>query len=106
MIGSAIRLATAGVTLFVLLVACSLDDGEPAAGTSNEEPVKEFVPVLRDLSGVDELKSVISATEGPTAVPTEQSAPVLRDLTTVEALKSMFNEDAGKPRLLLLLDPA
>ena len=51
-------------------------------------------------------ESGISAAERPTAEPLEQAAPVLRDLTTVEALKSLFNEDAGIPRVILLLDPA
>ena len=50
--------------------------------------------------------SGISTAERPNAEPLEQSAPVLRDLTTVEALKSLFNEDAGIPRVILLLDPA
>ena len=50
--------------------------------------------------------TTIAVTATFTAEPLEQAAPILRDLTTVEALKSLFNEDAGVPRLLLLLDPA
>ena len=33
------------------------------------------------------------------------AAPTLSDLKSVEELKTLFNQDRGKPRLVLLLSP-
>ena len=33
------------------------------------------------------------------------AAPTLTDLKSVDELKTLFNEDRGKPRLVLLLSP-
>ena len=33
------------------------------------------------------------------------AAPTLSDLTSVDELKTLFNQDRGKPRLVLLLSP-
>ena len=34
-----------------------------------------------------------------------QSGPALKDISSVDALKTRFNDDAGKPRIVLLLSP-
>lgn len=37
--------------------------------------------------------------------PTADAASTLGDLKSIEELKTLFNEDRGKPRLVLLLSP-
>ena len=64
--------------LFVLLVSC----GTPAATTSP--------PTVR------------AALPQATATP----APVLTDLHSPDDLKARFNQDAGVPRIILLVSPA
>ena len=34
-----------------------------------------------------------------------RSGPALKDISSVDALKTRFNDDAGKPRIVLLLSP-
>lgn len=47
--------------------------------------------------------SVLVASCTPSATPEELAA--LSDIDTVEQLAAGFNEDAGSPRLILLLSP-
>ena len=39
------------------------------------------------------------------ASPPAYAAPTLNDLKSVDELKQLFNENRGKPRLVLLLSP-
>ena len=40
-----------------------------------------------------------------TAAESRKEGSVLHDLKNVDELKAVFNEDSGKPRLLVLLSP-
>ena len=64
MIGSAIRITTVGGTLFTVLAACTMDESELGTGSSSKGAIVDFVPILRDLSGVDEIKTAFNQDVG------------------------------------------
>ena len=63
MIGLAIRLTTVGCILFTVLAACAMDERELGIGPSNGAMV-DFVPILRDLSGLNEIKTAFNQDMG------------------------------------------
>ena len=64
MIGSAIRITTVGGILFTVLAACTMDESELGTGSSSKGAIVDFVPILRDLSGVDEIKTAFNQDVG------------------------------------------
>ncbi len=63
MIGLAIRLTAVGGILFTVLAACAMDERELGIGPSKGAMV-DFVPILRDLSGVNEIKTAFNQDMG------------------------------------------
>ena len=64
MIGSAIRLTAVGGILCTVLVACAVDESELGTGPSSTGAIVASVPVLHDLSGVDEIKTAFNQDMG------------------------------------------
>ena len=66
MIGFLISLTAVGGIFFTVLTACAVDERE--LGTEQSSPIVDFVPVLHDLSSVNELKTVFNQDMGQTRV--------------------------------------
>ena len=64
MIGLAIRLIAVGGILFTVLAACAIDESEPGTGPSSKGAIADFIPILHDLSGVDEIKTAFNQDMG------------------------------------------
>lgn len=92
--------------VFGLLVACSTGNGSEPTLTSTEgaAPATASRTPTRESTAT---ATAIPAT--PTAVPASPTAPLieiepgLNDLPDLEALKTAFNQDGGRPRMILLL---
>ncbi len=61
---AAMTLAILGMISVVLLAACTMDESELGTGSSSKGAIVDFVPILRDLSGVDEIKTAFNQDVG------------------------------------------
>jgi hypothetical protein len=77
----------------------------PVLGKRDELEPRTKWPVLVALSLLLMAIMVACSNQGPPAVAAARPEPTLTELESIEQLQALFNEDTGKPRLLMILAP-